>query len=280
MLHPTYHIADSVSELSLQTEKDLLLQVGADFLGLAVFSPETKKVYSWTLFHTGSPLGQALQHEDLSTIKEQLSWLQGTFRKILFVDYTSNNSLIPLHLGLDEEKELLLKWTLGNVQDAVMMKDLIAAKDISNYYTIPASVVHVLNQLFPSGCWWQVQSFLMAKEVADEPTLTVDIFFNEILIGVSNKGSWLLQNKFSYKAPEDVLYHILNCIRQLNLQNEETEVIIQGLVDEQSALARLLNQYLHKPIWKQNLSFNFPNGETELPNHILALTDRLLTCVS
>lgn len=280
MLHPTYHIADPVVEFSSNTEKDLLLQVGADFLGLVVFHPDTKKVYSWSLFHTGSLSGSTSPLEDLNSIKDQNQWLHGDFRKILFVDYTCNNALIPLHLGQDEEKELLLKWTLGSLQDMILMKDLIAAKDISNYYAIPAQVVQLLGQLFPAGCWWQVQTFLMAKEVPDEPVLTVDIFYSEILISAGSKGQWLLQNKFSYKAPEDVLYHILNCLRQLNLKNDETKVFIHGLVDETSALARLLNQYIHHPLWKQDLAFHFPKGEAEVPDHILALTDRLISCVS
>ena len=82
-----------------------------------------------------------------------------------------------------------------------------------------------------------------SKPKGFDPHVSVFVNKKEISVSAQQRNSLLLANKFSYSTTEDVVYHVLNCCKQLNLSTETTKVHLAGEV-ELHAIKTLLSNYM------------------------------------
>ncbi len=253
----------------------LLIQVSDEFYGFTAFSVPEKKVKAWVLYQAknNSPLSES----ELLEIKNEQYWLSYSYVKTIVVACGSSNTLIPESLYREENK--LFNLMYGQKLTDVFLKDRIHVADAVNEYAIPFVLYQSIQAQFSSTVWHHNQSLLLQQTAQAEPYITVAISFHSIFISAEHNNKWvLLQNK-TYQSPEDVLYHILNCIKQLGFDAEKTTIILEGMAEENSAVSNLLYQYVHNMQWNTNLQFSYPAEASSISKHTLALTDRLLTCV-
>ena len=69
-------------------------------------------------------------------------------------------------------------------------------------------------------------------------------------------------------------------MQQLNYTQEETTVVLQGMIDQRSKLYDVLDQYILNLQLNEELQFQFPATTEEQPVHLSASLDQILTCVS
>ena len=67
---------------------------------------------------------------------------------------------------------------------------------------------------------------------------------DNFIASVYKSGALQLIQYFSYKAPEDALYHILHLGKTFGLPAGETKIYASGLIDDSSPLYAILNAYL------------------------------------
>src|SRR6185295_4919111 len=90
----------------------------------------------------------------------------------------------------------------------------------------------------------------------------------------------LLAKTFSYTSPEDVLYYLLKCCRQLNLSQQTVKISLAGLIEKDSAVYRELYKYFI------NLEFESLSADVKLgeslsvhPEHYFSSISKLAACV-
>jgi len=83
---------------------------------------------------------------------------------------------------------------------------------------------------------------------------------NNFIASVYKRGALQLIQYFSYKAPEDALYFILQLAKTFALPAAETKIYASGLIDDSSPLYAILNAYL------DNFSFEPANAESFTAN--------------
>lgn len=275
VLHPTVHIEDAVLESVDTVAAYLLVQVGNGFIGFASFQPQRKQVHAWVVYETTvSEL-----EEKLAAIAAKHVWVHTNYQKVLLVQYAGTNALIPATLNSDAGKTHLLELVNGSLLNTVTVKDIVLQQSMVNHYVVEAGVAAFLNKRFPKGEWWHVQSLLLTKRGSAEAVMHVTIRFQEVQLTVERGGGWLLLQSYMYQTPEDVLYHILHVMEQLELSQEETTVYLQGLIDRNSVLYDVLYSYVLNLQLKEELQYSFPASDA-VPVYLSASLDQVLVCVS
>ncbi len=253
----------------------LLIEVSDEFYGFAAFDAVAKKVKAWVLYQAKA--NTSITETELEYIQNEQPWLHYFYTKTTIVDCDARNSLLPKALYSDGKHTTQLMY--GVQATDILLKDDITVFDAVNLYSISNEVYHLFQANFANAIWKHKQSLLLKQTASSEPCLTVTIKFHSIFIAAAQHNKWILLQRKQYQTPEDVLYHILNTIKQLGFDEENTSVILEGMVEEKSALASLLHQYLYNMQWNANLEFQYPEEASSISKHTLALTDRLLTCV-
>mgnify|MGYP002654581730 CR=1 FL=1 len=255
----------------------LLVQAGDGFIGFAAFRPTEKKLMGWVVYKTEEA---SKLEEQLGAIAAKHTWVHTNYQKVLLVQYAPTNVLVPAILNNDAGKELLLEQNIGPQQNSVLFRDIVLQQSLVNHYAVDALMAAALNKRFSKGDWWHVQSLLLTKQAAGGVCVTATIYFNEVQLTVERNGNWLLLQSYSYQTPEDVLYHILNVMQQLDLTQEETTIYLQGMIDQHSALYDVLYSYILHLQLKDELQYSFPAATDEHPVHLSASLDQVLVCVS
>lgn len=149
-----------------------------------------------------------------------------------------------MHYALDEA---VLAYKVQNDHFKVVNENLPGAKQLHKYCALVRSVKNTAeaNNNFIKTIFYQNHFVLMAVE-------------NEQL---------KLIRRFNYKTSDDVIYHVLNTTAQLNMNIEETDVIVSGLIDLQSVLYRELYKYIHH--LKVDSIADASLDDTEYPAHYL-----------
>ena len=251
---------------------ELVVQSAADFIGFLLINNSSRKVVAWALYkHSG------LQESELLALLDKESWMAGKGMKTSIVSYSHRNILLPDEIQEADQQESVFQLMFDQHPDELRLLDAVSNLQAVNLYAVPAESVQLLRNTFPDARWHHQQSVLANRDASVEPLLQIEIYFNHLFITVENNGKWLLLKSACYQSPEDVLYTLLNTIQQLELNPENTRIAISGMVDQQSALANLLHQYIHKLEWNHELRYQF--SSTDLSTHTLALADRIATCV-
>lgn len=280
MLHPSVHIVDKKIDSLESANAFLLVQSGEGFIGFAAFQPAEKMVYGWVVFKIDQQRSTFLMEEKLKEITDAHPWVGKHYEKVILVQLSTKNILIPAILNKDENKEHLFELVYGKQKDDIYVKDFVLQQNLVNHYTVEGTLGVVLNQRFPKGQWWHIQSLLLQKQAAEKTTVTATIWFNELQLTVEKNRRWLLLQSYTYHTPEDVLYYILNAMEQLGLAQEDTTVYVQGMIDQRSALYDVLYNYILNLELKNVLEFQFPGTTEQQPTHLSASLDQILSCVS
>jgi hypothetical protein len=255
------------------TNHYLLVQNGSSFCGFVVFDPQKQQVLTWVLYETKTPLTEAL----LNQIVERQEWLRLSFRSVTIVDYGAANTLVPKTLFIQGNEKLMTDIIPGPHHNTVTLED--SSSEVVSIFQVPVSAYTALGHLFPDAKWKHHEIFVFRQMPTEEAKISIEIWFNQLHLFASQNGKWLLLQQRTYQTPEDVLFHVLNCKQQLGMR-DEVMVTVQGMVEEQSALYKLLYQYILNLEPEEQLIFSFPPNTSDIPVHTKSAIDRILTCVS
>ncbi len=76
--------------------------------------------------------------------------------------------------------------------------------------------------------------------------LKLQIYPNEMLVGLTHHGALLLTQLYTQLTQEDVLYNLLNILQQFNLKTNETTLEISGMIEQKTSLFENLKKVFSK----------------------------------
>lgn len=170
----------------------------------------------------------------------------------------------------------------GNVSAALwgtaagsVQSEQVAAWQVQNLFTVPADVKHWISQKFPAARTWHQYSVSLHTMGSASPggTVLVDIRKDDFTMLVVKEGRLLLAQVYTYETPEDVLYCLLRATEELGLSRENCELLLSGLVDQQSSLYKELYLYFISIGFRQN---DWNTGE--YPSHFFTSLNDLARC--
>ena len=133
-------------------------------------------------------------------------------------------------------------------------RDWIESIQAFNSYFIPEELERCFNKHFKNILWKHNSSILIESLIHQfklQPGERIYISIQKKSFDVTILESKHLKffNSFSYRATEDLIYYLLFTFEQLQLNPNETPLIIFGEIEEDSEVYKLLYKYI------RNISF-------------------------
>jgi hypothetical protein len=265
MVQKTFGIYRETSALC-----QLTIEVGKQHLACTQKIIETGKIFSFELFQFDK-----IQPDEFPAIfnfiKQQSRLLHLYFPDVQIVWEHPECISVPQELYDEKTGNTYLDLAIGiNYQT---LNERNVANDVVLVYRVAKLAKDTLLAYFPAAIsthkYYSLLEGRMNKQnTSPDNHMQVLIYEHHFILMVVKDNKWQLTNSFFYKAPEDVLYHILNVCERLDLKKDLVHFYLSGLIDTQSNLYKELELYL------LNLNFCVPppglleaDGFQEYPAH-------------
>ncbi|MDN3657594.1 DUF3822 family protein [Ferruginibacter paludis] len=170
--------------------------------------------------------------------------LRQSFKKVSIIYAFSEALLVPARFVNTATATEMLNLVYGEEDESVTKSDLVYQLNLQNIYRIPKSVEEVVANLYPSAAHWHLYSILSGAK-KDTINLLYCIFStNHFMVQLIKNGQLQIIQQFDYKLPEDAAYYLLSICEQFGAPLKETEVVLNGMIDQESALYKELKKYL------------------------------------
>lgn len=185
-----------------------------------------------------------------------LGWLTNPLFGLAFqsisIYYTSRYStLVPSGLFVEESGNDLMKFNFRLGSNSSTNYNKLSFMDAVVLFEIPNPIKKILEQKFvkyqlkhSSSSTLNYFNEILKAETTPKVLLDVDENHFHLLVGKDSK--FLLYNCFPYSNAEDFLYYMLYTLEKLELNNEETSVLICGNTTADSQEFQLLHKYFMK----------------------------------
>jgi hypothetical protein len=159
-----------------------------------------------------------------------------------------------------------------------LLSDTISEWQLVNVYTLPKAVYRVFKDFSADTRFFHIHTptLKMNNGVTAANGVSVHFSPHQFSVLVKREGHLLLAQMYSYNVPLDVVYYLLTIYEQLELPKTEMDLVLSGLIEENSALYTELNNYF------LNIRFNTSSylrmKPVEYPLHYFTSIHNLATC--
>jgi len=191
-------------------------------------------------------------------------------------------TVVPSSLFQADNKEKWLAYNHVIGGEDMVLSDNINSTDSKCVYAINQKLKVLIDQTFPnnhikhkSTCIAESLSGVASKNYK---SCLVHVGSDSFDIALYDK-KMVFFNTFEYQSTEDFLYFILASLEQNKLTVDETEIVLAGEIEAQSALYDALKEYFPKLKFAvHNKSILLNNDFAKLPNHFYYSLFNLYLC--
>ena len=168
---------------------------------------------------------------------------------VKLVYYNTNSTLVPTDL-FDEKNSLnFLKFNAKIQVDDFTANDSLIDNEIKNIYVPYVNINNYIFEKFNSFEYHHYSTILieeLKKRLNSNFSNAVFLNIGDKNIDIThfNKGKIIFYNSFEFSNNEDVLYYLLYCLNELNLDTKKILVSCTGQITIESALYELLYTYI------------------------------------
>jgi len=210
--------------------------------------------------------------------------LRRTVKETLVIYNFPESSLVPEPLfSMDNNREII-DTLHGDLQKGLILSEKIPWWELFNVYRISPDLHQLLQQSFTAGKYWHyysllLKSFKMFDSNDPEDCIKVIFYSDKMIALFVRDGKVQLVQTFLYQDTKDVIYHLLNCCRQLGLYRENVKLLVGGLIDRQSALSAELHKYFLRLRFEEiDESIKITDELKELPLHYFSSILKIAVC--
>jgi hypothetical protein len=222
--------------------------------------------------------------ETLREILESEPLLRRPVKETLLVYNFPESSLIPEAVFTMDTNREIIDTLHGDLEKGLILTEKIPWWELFNVYRIKPDLHQLLQQTFSAGKYWHyyslmLKSYKMFDSTEQETCIKVIFYADKMVLLVIREGRPVLVQTFPYHDTKDVAYHLLNCCRQLGLDQEGVKLLVGGLIDRQSALSTELNKYFLKIHFEEiDESIKVTDELKELPLHYFSSILKMAVC--
>lgn len=156
--------------------------------------------------------------------------------------------------------------------------DLIKGGEMVNMYRVPNNVINYFKLNFPEATHYHSTSHQITKS-SEGYILRCLVFYDTVKLVLQKNGSLIFTQQYQIKSPENVVYHLLNCCKQNNIEPTEINLIISGMISKDSALyAHIYNYFLNVTLEQNDNQFSFVETLDQFPKHFFTHLTELTQC--
>jgi hypothetical protein len=242
--------------------------------------PAAIKSYRWKTQRAGST------EEVVRDIVEAEPVFSALTPAEVFIVYNFPESqLMPEKYYSGGMAESLSDLVYGDLSTETAMDEKVPWFELHNLYRVPSGLHQFLWERFPGAQVWHFYSLQLKCHkmfTAREEDEYLKVFFQaehfQILAG---KGSQiLLVQHYAYQETRDILYHVLHCARELDMDRETLSLQLSGMLEKNSAVFVDLEQYFRNVHFDTlEDSIKITDELMEYPPHFFSSLLKMAICV-
>jgi hypothetical protein len=247
----------------------LLVEIGADHCCYAILDDEKRKVLQVTYFAFE-------EFEDDQAIARMLEYLpEREWKKVVIASSYLEALLIPSRFAGSATALLDLVYDMPGQE---RFTDEIEGWQMQTAFGVPATVLAPLKDVFPEASVRHMYSSSVRAGTDYSQTPLIDINFSPRLFRVILKkdNKVHLAESYAYKTPYDVVYYLLKICSEFGWMQEDTHLMLSGLIEQDSALFQQLHQYFLHISFASEHSCEFP--ESAYPTYYFQSLSKLAEC--
>jgi len=285
-IHPSYAVDDETLLETDLTTCHLLVLIGKGTFSYAVFDPAIQKFLALKSY---SYQPQKMAIADLEMIEQVFDvdkLLLTAFKSVLLAFDTPECSLIPeTHYVPRLKKDYLHAVHQEKLQEAVLA-DIMPALSIVNVFAVDKDLLGFLRKEFSTDRIIHAHTALLQSYPMDldyqsgDGVAFVEVQRNRFTLTVYTSGNLLIQQQHEYEEGLDIVYHLVNTLRQLGVDEQKIKVKLSGALATDSQVYQEVFKFIPRLEWTQRLSgFKYITQMQEIPGYYFHNLYALALCV-
>ncbi|PSL48112.1 uncharacterized protein DUF3822 [Chitinophaga niastensis] len=285
-IHPAFTVDDETLLETDLTSCHLLVLVGSGTFSYVVFDPAVKKFLALKSYHF---VPQKLAMADLEMIEEVFDTdklLFTAFKSILLAFDTGGGVLVPEVYYMPSMKKDFLHITQPEKMQEAVLSDLIPGVPMVNVYSVDKDLLGFLRKEFSTDLVIHANSALLQSYPLDfdfhaqEGVAFVEVQQHTFTVTIYVGGKLQIQQESEYQTGLDVVYTLVNTLRQLGLNEQLVKVKLGGAVATDAGVYQEMYKFISHLEWVQRLpGFNYITKMQEIPGYYFHNLYALALCV-
>ncbi len=285
-IQPTYAIDDaSLLETDL-TNCTLLVLIGAGTFSYAVMLPMSRKFLALKSYSYQPKTVALADLEMIEHIFDADKLLFTAFKQVLLAFDSPDNTLVPEAHYQPQLKKDYLRTVLPEKLHEAVLTDTLADLGMVNVFAVDKDMLGFLRKEFSTDQVIHAHSALLKAYQADPDTrhpegvAYIEVAAQQFTLTIYASGKLQMQQQYTYRSGLDIVYYIVNSLRQLGFAEQQARIKLGGALTQDSQVYQELNRFLPRLEWVHK-----PDGYlyipkmNELPAHHFHNLFALALCV-
>ncbi len=257
----SYFRTDRSFDKSKVSGYGLVIQAGVQAIRLAVLDDKGSRCialgeFGNTLVTASAGLNDQVRSFEpfLDGVCEAVPWITDPFGSKWLAWTGPGSTLVPAPLA--SEGEMWEYLAFGHKVEAgeTVLIDRLPEPDAFNIFSIPEKIRELLSLRFALTHLAHHSTAFIAGALADfrhrtgKPVLYAWLTEGSANLALISSEGLLIHNRFSFSAPEDVIYYLIYLLQQFGIEPEHGRVILTGEVTRAGPLWHLLGKYVAEPL--------------------------------
>ena len=207
-------------------------------------------------------------------VVNSVKWLTNSFHSTRIIIANSLSTLIPTALFSKEDSSLYLDFNFEKYDQDTIFNDELRNLQINSVYCIPGDLHKKIISYFPDAKVSHISTILIEclfanfKNLFGQGKVFLNVRNGEFDLIIFKVKGLQYFNSFQFKAPEDLLYYLIFVMEQLNLNPEETPLVLLGDTDKKSEIFELIFRYVRNVEFvDRNETSGYSYVLNEIPSH-------------
>jgi hypothetical protein len=228
----------------------LSIQLSLDGFYFSIYHPEQNKFLSLESISFGMGKNQDEYINWLKDLIKSHEWLKLPFDEVKLLIEINKSTLIPDPLFDKNELETYVNFNFKQQEGLQLNHDIVSTLDAHIVYAYPGKVIECVREFYPELIFKSHSSNLIEslilkyKNAIQQKRTFVHVRRNHLDIIILEGKKLLYFNTFNFRTKEDFIYYVIFVIEQLGLNPEEIDLILLGLIDQQSGLFDMIYKYV------------------------------------
>lgn len=264
-------------------QSQLLMEISTHGMSYLLLHAARQEVLAAKYYTLPGQEGRNLP-ERLRTIIDADELLRQQVRQSVVLYNFAESVLVPDELfSLDTNRDLV-ELNFGTVAKGLILSEKLPSHAAHTVYRIPADVHTFYQQKFSAGKYWHLYTLWLASLQRFLPPASIQrahlLFYpDKMLVAFYKNDQLQLVQTFTYQVAEDVVYHLLNICRQLEMSPQEILLQVSGYVQPDSPVyTEIMKYFLHCSLDEVPSSFD-ATAFAPLPQHFFSPLLKMALCV-
>ena len=272
-MNKLFYLSDDEVQSQLAAKCNLLVHIGFETFQYAVIDSVRDQIKVLAEFEMPELNGPGDLIKAIENLPESNKLFKYSFNKIKVSFDTFNYTFVPSELYLKADEYLYGKF-VKPFQDSLVLVNHIRSADIKNVGAIDSEMNAAVNRIFHNPKIFNqassfVEGIIKIVDQENKSSIFIDVQAKHIQMGVLENSQLAFYNIFECMKADEFNYYLLSIIEQLNIEPEETKIILSGNISEGDEIYQRVQKYFNTISFTDTRHLvKYPEKFVSVPTHL------------